>query len=169
MLTRIDGAENALAEIAQIRASLAQRKSNWHELTRPGVRRALGVSIALAILIHVSGINTIIDYAPIIFQSAGWKIDVALFSTFIIGITNFVFTLVSFWVIDRCGRKPLYVVGSLGMTMALVLLMAAAFTDQFTGTKVLILILLYLAFFAFLHRSGVLDSGARNLAKPRPR
>lgn len=148
LLTRITGIERAQAEIAQIRASLAQRKSNWHELTQPGVRRALGVSFALAVLVQVSGINTIIDYAPKILQSTGWRIDAALFSTFIIGLTNFVLTLVSFWVIDRYGRKPLYIAGSLGMTTALVLLMFAALTGQFTGAKVLLLILLYLAFFA---------------------
>ena len=97
---------------------------------------------------HVSGINTIIDYAPAIFRSAGWKLDAALFSTFIIGINNFVFTLVSFWVIDRWGRKPLYIAGSLGMTAALVSLAAAAAFGRFEGTLVLVLILVYLAFFA---------------------
>ena len=61
----------------------------------------------------------IIDYAPTIFRSAGWKLIAALFSTFIVGVNNLVFTLVSFWVIDRYGRKPLYIVGSLGMAAAL--------------------------------------------------
>jgi hypothetical protein len=37
----------------------------------------------LAILIHFSGINTVIDYAPAIFQSAGWKLDAALLATFV--------------------------------------------------------------------------------------
>lgn len=71
-------------------------RKKWSDLMQPGIRRAVVVGFFLAILIHVSGINTIIDYARAIFRSAGWKIDAALFSTFIVGLTNFVFTLVSF-------------------------------------------------------------------------
>lgn len=106
------------------------------------------VSMVLAILIHVSGINTIIDYAPAIFQSAGWKMDSALASTFIVGVTEFLFTLVSFWVIDKYGRKPLYIVGSFGMTAALISLVVAVLMDKFHGALVLALILTYIAFFA---------------------
>jgi SP family arabinose:H+ symporter-like MFS transporter len=123
-------------------------RQSWRDLLQPGIRRAVGVGFCLAILIHVSGINTIIDYAPAIFKSAGWKIDAALFSTFIVGLTNFVFTLVSFWVIDRYGRKPLYIVGSLGMALALAMLTAAALLGRFQGGVVLAFILMYLAFFA---------------------
>ena len=98
--------------------------------------------------VHVSGINTVIDYAPQIIQSAGWAVDVALFSTFGIGVTNLLFTLVSFRVIDKHGRKPPYILGSLGMAAALVGLMVAAATGHFTGGLVLSLILLYIACFA---------------------
>lgn len=136
------------AEIDQIRASVAHRGSGWAELRRPALRRPLSAGFILAILIHVSGINTVIDYAPQILQSAGWSVDVALFSTFGIGLTNFLFTLISFRVIDRLGRKPPYVFGSLGMTVALLGLMVAAATDHFTGGLVLALVLFYIACFA---------------------
>jgi SP family arabinose:H+ symporter-like MFS transporter len=148
VLERIAGRESAEFEIAEIRASLEVKRHAWSDLLRPGIRRAVAVGFCLAILIHVSGINTIIDYAPTIFKSAGWKLDAALFSTFIIGINNCLFTLVSFWVIDRYGRKPLYIVGSLGMTAALALLAMAVVSGHFQGSLVLVLILAYLAFFA---------------------
>ncbi len=106
------------------------------------------VGFVLAILVHWSGINTFIDYAPIIFRSAGWKMDAALFSTFVIGLTNVLFTLVSFWVIDRHGRKPLYIVGSLGMTAVLAVLVLVSALDWFAGMTVLVLIMAYIAFFA---------------------
>ena len=148
ILERISGRETAEFEITEMRATTAEKNPPWSALWQPGIRRAVVIGFCLAILIHVSGINTVIDYAPAIFKSAGWKIDAALFSTFIIGLTNFGFTLVSFWVIDRYGRKPLYIVGSLGMAAALLLLTLAVLTGRYHGATVLVLILVYLAFFA---------------------
>jgi MFS family permease len=83
-----------------------------------------------------------------IFRSAGWNIDQALLSTFAVGLTNFTFTIIALWTIDRYGRKPLYMIGSLGMTVCLALLMATAGTGHFRGVIVLVLILGYLAFFS---------------------
>jgi MFS transporter, SP family, arabinose:H+ symporter len=148
ILTRIEGKGPAEVECAEIAASLAGKTAAWADLNAPGTRRAVRVSFVLAILIQVSGVNTVIDYAPRIFQSAGWTIDSALLSTFFVGTINLVFTLGSFWVIDRIGRKPCYIVGSIGMAVALSGLFVAVLTGQFTGVKVLVCVLLYLAFFA---------------------
>jgi MFS transporter, SP family, arabinose:H+ symporter len=148
LLERIENEETARKEIAAIGEALREVQPTWRSLMRPGVRRALAASACLAVLIHVSGINTIIDYAPSIFLSAGFKIDGALVSTFIVGVNNVVFTTAAFWVIDRYGRKPLYITGSLGMALALVGLLIAVIAGHFHGVLVLALILLYLAFFA---------------------
>ncbi len=147
LLERIGGTNVAQIQIAEITATMHKDTKPWRGLLRPGVRRALAVSAGLAILIHVSGINTIVDYAPSIFQSAGWKIEGALASTILVGVTEFLFTIVSFWMIDRIGRKPLYIVGSFGMALCLFLLLAAVLTGRFHGAVVLTLILTYLAFF----------------------
>jgi SP family arabinose:H+ symporter-like MFS transporter len=148
ILERISGSEIAHEQIAEITATVHNEAQNWRRMLRPGVSRALIVSAALAILVQVSGINTIVDYAPAIFQSAGWKVDGALASTIVIGITELVFTLLSLWVIDRYGRKPLYIVGSTGMALSLVALMFTVMAGRFHGPIVLALILTYLAFFS---------------------
>ena len=126
----------------------ATTRGSWRAVLEPGVRRAVFVGFWLAILIHFSGINTVIDYAPMIFQSAGWQLDAALLSTFVVGIVNFAFTLVSFWTIDRYGRRPLYITGSLGMAAALAALTISVLLGRFDGPLALVLILGYLAFFA---------------------
>src|SRR5688572_23034473 len=126
----------------------ATKRSSWRDLLQSGVRPAVIVGFCLGILIHFSGINTVIDYAPMIFQSAGWELDAALLSTFVVGIVNFVFTLVSFWTIDRYGRRPLYIVGSLGMAAALAVLTISVLLGHFEGPLALVLVLAYLAFFA---------------------
>jgi MFS transporter, SP family, arabinose:H+ symporter len=133
--------------IADSIASGSSTARSWRNLMQPGIRRALFVGFWLAILIHFSGINTVIDYAPAIFQSAGWDLDAALLSTFVVGVTNFVFTLVSFWTIDRYGRRPLYIIGSLGMALMLAALTITVLIGQFKGPIVLVLILAYLVFF----------------------
>jgi SP family arabinose:H+ symporter-like MFS transporter len=147
ILERIAGKEEAEFEMREIQASFQTAGGSWRELLRSGIRRAVGVGFCLAILVHFSGINTIIDYAPSILRSAGWNIDTALFSTFVIGFTNFAFTLVSFWTIDRYGRRLLYIVGSLGMAVTLLSLMTVVITGQFRGMVVLLLILGYIIFF----------------------
>lgn len=148
VLQRIGGEASARSQLVEIDASIKKRSGAISGFRRPGVRRALAASIGLAILVQVSGINTIMDYAPAIFQSAGWKISGALASTFVVGLTEFIFTILSLWMIDRFGRKPLYIVGSLGMTVSLALLVATVMEGQFHGTFVLVVILVYLAFFA---------------------
>jgi MFS transporter, SP family, arabinose:H+ symporter len=99
------------------------------------------------VLIHFAGINTIIDYAPVILQSAGFTLDTALLATIGIGFANFLFTAISFWTIDLYGRRPLYIVGSLGMGAALCGMVLAAELGLFSGMSVLILIIVYLLFF----------------------
>lgn len=141
------GVDNGELAVEEISASLAAPRGGWRDLLQPGIRRALWVGFALAILVHFSGINTVIDYAPTIFQSAGWKLDAALLSTFVVGLTNFLFTIVSFWTIDRFGRRPLYIGGSLGMAGTLAVLTVAAWLNHFQGAIVLVLILAYLVCF----------------------
>lgn len=148
MIERIENRQAAEMEVAAIELSLRESRSFWKRITRPGISRPLLVSACLAILIQISGINTIIDYAPAIFLSSGWKIDGALFSTLFVGVTEFVSTLVAFWVIDRFGRKPLYIWGSLGMAASLGGLLVAALLGAFHGALVLTLVLAYLAFFS---------------------
>jgi SP family arabinose:H+ symporter-like MFS transporter len=148
LLERISGRQVAQAQVTEIQASLHKEAQNWRSLLQPGMRRALAISIALSILIHFSGINTVIDYAPAIFQSAGWKVDAALASTFLTGVTELIFTIVSLWFIDRYGRKPLYLVGSTGMGLCLLIMVWAVLTGHFHGGLVLTLVLCYLAFFS---------------------
>ncbi|MGA7340132.1 MAG: sugar porter family MFS transporter [Terracidiphilus sp.] len=147
LLERIENEASARVEIAAIEFTLERARQPPKAPARPGVRRALVVSIFLAILVQVSGINTIVDYAPAIFIASGWKVDAALFSTLLVGVTEFLSTLVAFWVIDRHGRKPLYITGSLGMMVSLGGLLAAVLAGAFHGLLVLVLVLAYLAFF----------------------
>jgi SP family arabinose:H+ symporter-like MFS transporter len=148
LLARLMDPDEAAIEAAEIEASLAGPSAASEHLDIKPISRVLIISFVLAILVQVSGINTIIDYAPLVLRSAGWRIDAALFSTFVIGGINFAFTLISFWTIDRYGRKPLYIVGSLGMAVALFLVIAMLSAGRFNALLLLVLMALFIAFFA---------------------
>ena len=66
-----------------------EEAASLRDLLLPRYRRVMLVGVVLAILVQISGINTVIDYAPIILRSAGNTIGVALFQTFIMGFLNF--------------------------------------------------------------------------------
>jgi MFS transporter, SP family, arabinose:H+ symporter len=105
------------------------------------------VGFFLAILVQISGINTIIDYAPKILLAAGVEIKNALLQTSLLGLINFVFTFVAIFFIDKVGRRLLYLIGSMGMAVTLILL-ALSFYFKVDGLLTLICIMLFLVFFA---------------------
>ncbi|HEX4164624.1 MAG TPA: MFS transporter, partial [Bryobacteraceae bacterium] len=78
------------------------------DLLLPAVRPAMIVGIGLAAFQQVTGINTVIYFAPTIIRSAGVSsIQTSILATAGIGIVNVVMTIVSMWLIDRAGRRPL--------------------------------------------------------------
>jgi MFS transporter, SP family, arabinose:H+ symporter len=135
-------------ELASIQSEAHPSRLLISPWRRADLRRPITISIALALLIHVSGINMVVDYAPRILQSAGFSISTALFSTFGVGVIMLVSTLIAFPLIDARGRKPLYICGSLGMGTALSGLSAAALMNAFSGLPVLVVILAYIACFS---------------------
>lgn len=149
VLTRISGSELAKAEINEIAETLKDNQASVKitELFRPSSRRVMIVGFFLAMFVQVSGINTVIDYAPKILISSGVEIRNALLQTSIIGLINGIFTFVAILFIDKIGRRRLYLIGSTGMVITLVML-AISFYFKMPGISTLICILLFIAFFA---------------------
>ena len=148
VLNLVNTQEESNKQIQEIKNSLEESSAGFRALLDPSLRKVMLVGIGLAVFVQLSGINTIIDYAPKIFTTAGWRLDAGLFATFGLGIVNFVFTWVSILVVDKFGRRPLYIVGSLGLALTLLCLSILDFTGNFNGIPVLIIIMIYLAFFS---------------------
>ncbi len=149
ILARIGGEELANKEIIEIADSFrgGMGPGNAGQIFRPEYRRVVLVGFFLAILVQVTGINTVIEYAPKILLSAGVNIRNALMQTSLIGLINFAFTFVAILLIDRVGRRTLYLAGSLGMTIML-LLLALSFRLETQGYFALVCIMLFVAFFS---------------------
>jgi SP family arabinose:H+ symporter-like MFS transporter len=149
VLVKTSGKEFASAELKEIEETLKDREeSSFRELLSPKVKPLLFTGIILAVFQQITGINTIMYYAPKIFANVGQSNDSALFQTVLIGNTNLIFTLIAMALIDRLGRKLLIIIGSTGMMLMLSGLSALYFTDQTSGVLVLVFILGYIAFFA---------------------
>ena len=120
VLSRMGQTENATKELAKIQKSLSKKEASWKETFAPWIRPALFVGIGLAFFQQATGINTIIYYAPTIFEFAGFESHkVSILATVGVGIVNVIMTLVAIWLIDRIGRKPLLYVGLTGMIISL--------------------------------------------------
>ena len=149
VLTRIGGESLAKIEIQEISDSLKGDMSSVSisELFKPGVRKVMLIGFILAVFVQISGINTVIDYAPKILLAAGVEINNALLQTSLVGLINFIFTFVAILFIDKLGRRTLYLIGSMGMVITLVLL-AISFYLKMEGIFTLICILAFIACFA---------------------
>jgi sugar porter (SP) family MFS transporter len=112
-----------------------------------------GFPVMLAILFaffnQVSGINAIIYYAPRIFTMAGLGKNAALYSSVYLGATNFVFTMIAIFFIDKIGRKKLMLIGSFGLIVTLGLVAYWFYSGSTNGYFVTAYLMAYIAFFAF--------------------
>lgn len=149
ILKRINGAKEANREFEEIQQTLKASKGKLVELLQPGMLRILIVGILLAVFQQVTGINVVMYYAPAIFKSAGFGNDSALLQTALMGMVNLTFAAVSMFFVDKVGRKPLMVIGSIGMSMAMTVLALIFITGHEKGYFVLVCIMGYLAAFGF--------------------
>ena len=74
------------------------------------------IGILLSVFQQAIGINAVLYYAPRIFENAGAE-GGGMMQTVIMGIVNIVFTLIAIFTVDRFGRKPLLIIGSIGMAV----------------------------------------------------
>ena len=147
VLTRINGAQQARIELAEIRETLTVEPTSLSQLLAPGMRLVIVIGVLLAVLQQITGINVFLYYAPEIFKQLGTKTDVALMQTIVVGAVNLLFTVIAIWTVDRLGRKPLMLIGSLGMGICLTAMGLAA-CYQKPQVWVLVFVLGYIASFA---------------------
>ncbi len=149
LLEKINGTQQAHKELDDIRESIRKESATSIGLLfRPGFRTALLIGVVLAILQQVTGINAIMYYAPDIFKQVGAGTNASFTETVIVGLVNFVFTIVSLWLIDKVGRKALLVVGSAIMTISLAVVGFEFYKTHPNGALILVFILLFVAAFA---------------------
>jgi len=160
---RLDAARAALghmrepseveAELVELRTDLARNGKlvPWSALLSPHVRKPLIVGVALAVFQQITGINTVIYYAPTIFQSAGMSsASVAILATAGVGLVNVIMTVVAMRLLDVVGRRALLLWGLGGMIVMLLALSAgfALGTGGWVALVTVVSVAAYVGFFA---------------------
>lgn len=125
-------------------------KKHWKALLAPSVRKPFLIGIGVAVFQSITGINTVIYYAPQIFQLAGYQAaQTALFATILVGAVNVLVTIISLWLIDRIGRRPLLIAGLIGMAASLAVLgISFIGHGESSGLTAVVALLIFVAFFA---------------------
>lgn len=167
VLASVSGQDVSASSITEkIKEIASTLKSNRKPRLKDAFREAGGglhpivwVGIGLAMLQQFTGINVVFYYGATLWQAAGFTESDALFTNVISGIVNVGFTIVAIMLVDKIGRKPLLLIGSLGqaaMLGVLAILFGTAVVsesgalsmDETTGTLALIAANAYIAFFA---------------------
>jgi sugar porter (SP) family MFS transporter len=141
-----DAVDSELAEIS----SVADRRVRLRSLLAPRVKPLVAIGVMLAVFQQVTGINTVIYYAPTILKSTGLGSVSSIVSTAGIGLVNVGMTIVAIRLIDKRGRRPLLLGGLVGMALSLAIL-GAAFAiglNAATGAVAIVVLMLYVASFA---------------------
>jgi SP family xylose:H+ symportor-like MFS transporter len=136
-------------ELSEIKASLAQGQSQpFFAVFGKGIGFIVFVGVMLSVFQQITGINAILYYGAEIFANAlGYGAEDALKQQLWLGAVNLIFTFVAIFTVDKWGRKPLLIVGTLGMFLGLSVLGLTIYTQQL-GILSLIAVLTFIGSFA---------------------
>ena len=143
VLKKISGEKNAPMILKDIKDTL-------HETSIPWLSYGflvIFIGILLSVFQQFVGINVVLYYAGNIFRNMGASNDSSMIQTIIVGIVNLVFTVLAILTVDRFGRKPLMIIGGIGMAISMVALGFSFYLGK-VGVVALIFMLTYTASFA---------------------
>ncbi len=142
ILSRINGVPVARQTLADIRNTITEKKEKLFSFGF----MCVFVGIMLSVFQQTVGINAVLYYAPRIFADMG--MDNPMMQTVIMGVVNISFTLVAVFTVERLGRKPLLISGSVGMAIG-AFGVALTFGNAALSTVTMLSIMVYSASFMF--------------------
>lgn len=148
VLTNINGSEAAKVEMKAIKHSIdTETNLSMRQLYKPGLRKALGVGIFLALFNQVIGMNAITYYGPEIFRMVGFEDNTEFVATSMVGLMQVVATVAAVILIDKAGRKKLMAIGSFFMALFMLLIGGVFFFEINSGPLLVIFIMGFTAAF----------------------
>ncbi len=142
ILTRINGIDQAKLIFADIKSSVEKSSAKLFSYGK----LIIIIGVLLSVFQQFVGINVALYYAPRIFESMGAEKDASMLQTVVMGLVNVIFTVVAIMTVDKWGRKPLLMVGSIGMAIGMFAIGLLAFM-KIIGISTLVFIIIYTASF----------------------
>lgn len=151
ILSHIYGSvEFAIYEMNETKNTIGgETKSNWRILLKPGIKKAVAIGVAIAMLGQFMGVNAVLYYGPSIFESSGLSGDDSLFYQVIVGLVNMLTTVLAIFIIDKIGRKKLVYYGVSGMIVSLLLIAFYFVKGTDLGIPNVLLLIFFLAYIFF--------------------
>ncbi|WP_081489151.1 D-xylose transporter XylE [Shimwellia blattae] len=146
VLEKIMGKTQATVAARDIAHSIEHGKQTGGRLMMFGLG-VIVIGVMLSVFQQFVGINVVLYYAPEVFKTLGASTDLALLQTIIVGVINLSFTVLAIMTVDKFGRKPLQIIGAVGMALGMFVL-GTAFYAQWSGVIALLAMLFYVAAFA---------------------
>ena len=148
VLRKLGSASFAESTLRDVEKSLqGNTKMSYKAVFAKSVRPAVVVGISLAVFQQFCGINVVFNYTSTIFESVGANLNQQLFETVSIGIVNLVFTLLAMWQVDKLGRKPLMLLGSIGLSV-IYFVLAYLLQNQYSAAMVSIFVLIAISLYS---------------------
>lgn len=122
ILQQLRRQENVSEELTDIQKSLNVKQTAFREIFSPWILPVLFLGAMMGFIQQVTGINTIIYYAPAIFKLAGFESSSTLLANVGIGVVNVLSTVAAIYFLDSIGRRPLLLTGLAGMGLMLAIL-----------------------------------------------
>jgi len=142
-------ANNEINEIENtLRHDRKSEKVSFAELFRGKTGKIVLIGTLIAAFQQITGINAIIMFAPEMFKAAGSAQGDSMMQSMIVGLVNFLMTIVALWLVDKKGRKTLLLWGAVGMIVSLAYLTFEFSRPVQNGIGVLLALLVYISFFA---------------------
>lgn len=152
VLTSIGGATLVTEELPQMESTLLAEqkkdKMSFGELFKGKTGKIVLIGTIIAALQQITGINAVIMFSPEIFQAAGSAQGDSVMQAMVVGLVNFLMTIVALWLVDKKGRKTLLLWGAVGMIVSLAYLTFEFAQPVQNGIGVLLALLMYISFFA---------------------
>ena len=116
-LAMIDGPEFARQEIIKVKESAQEERGKWSDLVTPGMRWALMIGVLLTFFNNWTGWSVIGGYIPRLLQLAGFDRESAVGNFVAVYGAMGLMTVVSIMLMDRVGRRPLWMIASVMMAV----------------------------------------------------
>ncbi|KAI5084485.1 hypothetical protein GOP47_0000654 [Adiantum capillus-veneris] len=162
MLRKIRGVDDVDAEyddIVQASEAARQVEHPWRNILQRRYRPHLVMAIMIPLFQQLTGINSIMFYAPVLFKTLGFTSDASLYSSVITGIVNVLATIVSLVLVDRIGRRTLFLEAGVQMFISQVViggilgakfgLMGTGSIDKMSAVIVVVVVCVYVSAFGW--------------------